>query len=173
MLNAQCSASKGSASWCIHYNMQPEFAVVLGTCSPMQCLIVFNATANLTACHGGCPKRCQCCLTMSCTKERWAECHKNAHKGWTLACLAVQQVTGHLKSACSQYCGLIIQRVLYSSQTIPNCVLDLGQGVICRPLYEHSTGGGIPHILYKCVLVFPKDVLVHLAGIPTSSGNTA
>ena len=87
-----------------------------------------------------------------------------------LGCAAT---TGHLKSSCSQDRGLIIQRVLDSSQTIPDCILDLGQGVVCRPLYEHSAGGGVPHILYKCVLVLTKDMLVHLAGKSGSSDHTA
>ena len=88
----------------------------------------------------------------------------------TLGCMAE---TAHLKSACPQNHGSIIKCVFDSSQAIPDCILDLRQGVVGRPLYEDSTGSGVPHILYKGVFVFSKDMLVNLSGVPGSNVRAA
>ena len=83
-------------------------------------------------------------------------------------CIATS-VDAYLKSASSQNCCSIIKRVLDSSQAIPDGILDLSQGMVCRALDEHSARGWVPHILHKGVLVLTQDMFIHLSGIPEAA----
>jgi len=76
---------------------------------------------------------------------------------------------GHLKGSSTQDRGSIVQCVLHGTQAVPDGVLDLCQGVVCGALYEYGTGGRVPHILHKRVLVLTQNMLIHLASI--SAGN--
>lgn len=61
--------------------------------------------------------------------------------------------------------GAIIESVLNGSQAIPDGVLDLGQGVVVRALYQNGAGGGVGDFLHKRKLVLTQHVLVHQARV--------
>mmetsp|Transcript_16194 Transcript_16194/g.51498 ORF Transcript_16194/g.51498 Transcript_16194/m.51498 type:complete len:354 (+) Transcript_16194:1354-2415(+) len=70
---------------------------------------------------------------------------------------------GQLKRAGARNDGVVLNRVLDSLQPIPNCILQLSDGVRVGPLDQDGARKRVAHFLHESVLLLAKRLLVHLA----------